>query len=276
MMNNEEFPAVDQVACDGCRASGKDNTGNNRTVYSDGSHHCQAGCGDTISNHEAAKGKVARTNPEPIMKRKLKPLIPIGEYKAIPNRGISLDTAKKYKCTVAEYRGEKVLCMSYYDKGAIIAQKIKLKKDTSNPKKPKCLWLGDKSQVPPLWGMNIWEPHPKLSVTICEGEPDMLCRSSLNGDKWPVLSILDGAGSQSLKGISEAKEYLLGFRRIVLMFDGDEAGRKAAQAAVEILGPKAKIAQMPDGEDVCSLYQKNQQGLLNQLELSAASTTPRL
>lgn len=276
MSDKITYSAVEQVACEGCQAAGKDTSGDNRTVYADGSHHCQAGCGDNLSNHEAAMKSKIPIEPKAIPKQKqLKPLIPIGEYKAIPSRGITYETAKKYKCTVAVYNNEKVLCMSYYDKGAVVAQKIKLKRDSSNPKKPKCIWLGDSSQLTPLWGMNLYEPNIKLSVTICEGEPDMLCRSSLNGDRWPVLSLLHGAGSQSLKGISEAKEYLLGFKRVILMFDGDEVGRKCAQAAAEILGPKAKIAQMLDGEDVCSLVQKNQQHLISQLELSATGHRPK-
>ncbi len=274
--NDEKYPAVDKVACEGCQASGNDTRGDNRIIYADGSYHCHANCGDNKSNAEVALEKsTTQSKPKATVSlpKKTKPLIPIGEYKAIPSRGISLDTAKKYKCTIAEYKGESVLCMSFYHKGAVIAQKLKFKKDASNPKKLKYIWLGDRSKILPLWGMNIWEPHPKLSVVICEGETDMLCRSSLNGDRWPVLSLMDGASS--FKGISEAKEYLLGFRKIILMFDGDEAGRKSAQAAAEILGPKAKIAQMPDGEDVCSLYQKNKQQVITNLELSATGHRPK-
>ena len=253
---------IENRACLKCSQTGE---GKSLAVYENGVY-CHE-CGYTeISDH---------TEFTPPKKKKMRPLIPIGEYKSIPNRGIDLSTAEKFKCTIAKYKGETVMCMSYYEKGAVVAQKIKLKKDPNNPKKPKCLWLGDKSKVPPLWGMNVFEPNAKLSVTICEGEPDMLCRSSLNDDKWPVLSLLDGAGGQALKNLAKAKEYLVGFKRIVLMFDGDESGRACAQAAVEILGPKAKIAQMPDDEDVCSLYQKKQAHLINELELTAVGHRPK-
>lgn len=253
---------IESRACPKCSTSGE---GTSLAVYENGTHCFE--CGDTQ--------RTSGESMEPIVKKKTKPMIPIGKYQAIKSRGISLKTAELYKCTVSEYKGEKVMCQSFYLGGAVVAQKIKLRKDPNNPKKPKCMWLGDKSKVPPLWGMDIWEPNPKLSVVICEGEPDMLCRSSLNDNKWPVLSLLDGAGGQSIKNLAKAKEYLLGFKRIILMFDGDTAGRAAAEAAVELLGPTAKIAQMPEGEDVCSLVEKGRGDEIGMLEVRAAGHRPK-
>lgn len=251
-------------SCPKCSKTGE---GNSLAVYVD-NVYCHE-CG-----HHAKTGTESES-VRPETQKKVRALIPIGEYKAISSRGISLETAKFFKCTIAQYNGESVMCVSYYSGGAVVAQKIKLKKDPDNPKKPKCLWLGDRSQVPPLWGMNLWEPNPKLSITICEGEPDMLCRSSLNKDKWPVVSLVDGVGGQALKGLAKAKEYLSGFKRIVLMFDGDDAGRACAEAAAELLGPKAKIVNMPDGEDVCSLYQKGRADEVGYLEMRAAGHRPK-
>jgi len=256
---------LENKACPKCSRTGE---GKSLAVYENGVYCHECG------HHELGEGVMSEDFVRTVQK-KTRPMIPIGEYKAIPSRGISLETARKFKCTIAQYNGESAMCMSYYKGGAVVAQKLKLKKDPNNLNKPKCMWLGDKSQVPPLWGMDLWEPNPKLGVTICEGEPDLLCRSTLNDDQWPVLSLLDGAGKQSLKGLAKAKEYLLGFKRIVLMFDGDEAGRAAAEAAVELLGPKAKIAQMPDGEDVCSMYQKGRGGEVSQLEIRAVGHRPK-
>ena len=256
---------VENKACPKCTQSGD---GKSLAVYTDNVYCHECGY------HEQT-GEAMSEDYAPPVKKKTRPLIPIGEYKAIPNRGITLETAKKFKCTVAKYNGETVLCQSYYESGAIVAQKLKLKKDPNNPKKPKCMWLGDKTKVSPLWGMDLWEPNAKIGITITEGEPDMLCRSSLNDDKWPVVSLLDGAGPQALKNLSKAKEYLMGFKRIVLMFDGDEAGRACAEAAVELLGPKAKIAQMPEGEDICSMYQKGRGGEIGRLEMLAVGHMPK-
>jgi twinkle protein len=52
--------------------------------------------------------------------------------------------------------------------------------------------------------------------------------------KWPVVSLPDGASSTK-KAIKQAYEWLTGFEKIVLCFDMDEPGQKAAQEAAELL-----------------------------------------
>ena len=257
---------IERAACPSCRERGADNTGDNLAVYEDGSY-CYS-CGYSTREDVSVEHVV-------MAKKDTKPLIPIGEYKAIKNRGISLDTAKKYKTTVTKQNDDTVICHSVYKSGAIVAQKLKFSKDENNPKKPKYTWLGDKSQVPALWGMDLYEPNNKLSVTICEGELDMLCRSSMQKDQWPVLSLVDGAGPQSLKSLAAAKEYLLGFKKIVLMFDGDETGRKCAEEAAALLGPTCVIGNMPDGEDICSMYQKGRANEIQKIEITATRIRPK-
>lgn len=249
--------------CPECAQADRDTAKDNLAVYENGAY-CFS-CGYTTKEENMS------TEETIIVKKKARPLIPIGEYRPIKNRGVTLETAKKFKTTITKYDGHTVMCTSYHNKGAIVAQKLKFKKDSGMPK---CMWLGDRSTMPPLWGMDLWEPNPKLSITICEGEPDMLCRSSLNQDKWPVVSLLDGAGKQAIKNIAKAKEYLSGFKRIVLMFDGDQAGRSTATAAAELLGSKARIVSMPDGEDVCSMYQKGRGDEINRLEMLAVAVRP--
>lgn len=245
-------------ACPECSTSGR---GHSLSIYTDGVYCNECGYSTRKDGEEVEK---------PIEK-KLCPLIPIGEYKAISSRNISLETAKKFKCTITTYNDEPVICMSYYHRGAIVAQKLKFKK---NSKHGKYKWLGDKSKVAPLWGMNLWQPNEKISITICEGETDMLCRSTLNEDKWPVVSLVDGAGGQSIKSIAKAKEYLLGFKHINIMLDGDKTGRDCAEKIAQLLGSKARIVQMPDNEDVCSMVQKGRGSELSRLEMLAVGVRP--
>lgn len=257
---------LESKPCPECSRTGQ---GSSCKVYEDGEYCHECGYGDRSGGKPVEKVEAP--------KKKLLPLIAPGDYKAIRNRGISKGTAEKFKTSVAQYHGQTVICTSFYLGGAIVAQKLKFPKvELPNGKlKSKYIWLGDKSKVNPLWGMDLFEPNPKLSVTICEGELDMCSRSTLNADKWPVLSLLDGAGPQSLQGIAKAKEYLLGFKRIVLMFDGDKAGRETAEKAVEILGAKAKIVNMPDGMDVCAMVEAGRGDEINRLEMTAVGHRPK-
>lgn len=247
-------------ACPTCSKTGH---GKSLAVYDDGVY-CHE-CGYT-EKEEGMTEVIERP------KKELKPLIPIGQYRELKARHISKEVATKYKTTITEYNGEPAICFSYYEKGAIVAQKLKLKKVDG---KSRYVWLGDKSKVPPLWGMNLFEPNPKLSVTICEGELDMMCLATMDGGKWPVLSLVDGAGPQALKSLAKAKDYLNGFNKIILMFDGDSAGRECAQSAAEILGRKVKIAQTPDKEDVCSLARQGLQSEISRLQLTAVGYRPK-
>ena len=80
---------------------------------------------------------------------------------------------------------------------------------------------------------------------MTEGEIDCLSMSQLQGNSWPVVSIACGAGPQIKKYIAQHRDYLNGFDEVVLMFDADEPGRKAALEAAAVIGAKARIAELP-------------------------------
>ena len=62
--------------------------------------------------------------------------------------------------------------------------------------------------------------------------------------KWPTVSIPSGAGNAK-KSISKDLEWLLGFEEIILMFDMDPVGQKAATEAAELFPPgRCKIARL--------------------------------
>lgn len=67
------------------------------------------------------------------------------------------------------------------------------------------------------------------------------------GSKWPCVSIKRGASS-AVKDIKENLEYVESFENIVICFDNDNAGKKAAKQVASILKPgKAKIMSLPNG-----------------------------
>ena len=90
------------------------------------------------------------------------------------------------------------------------------------------------------------------SLVITEGELDCLAMSeafnSHYGKRWPVVSITSAAGTKTLL---EQREWLQTFDQVVLMFDNDDAGKKATETAAKIIGAgKVKIAKLQE-KDPC-------------------------
>jgi twinkle protein len=82
-------------------------------------------------------------------------------------------------------------------------------------------------------------------LVITEGEIDALSMSQLQANKWPVVSIPNGAQGAA-KDVGKQLEWVEKFDAVILMFDNDEPGREAAVEVAQLLSPgKAKIASLP-------------------------------
>lgn len=160
-----------------------------------------------------------------------------GQYTDLRARGITVDTCKKHGYWVGRMRGKLVQVADYRDSsGTLVAQKVRDrdKNFTALGKLSKDL----------LWGANLWSGKGK-KIVITEGEIDCLTVSQLQGLKWPVVSIPNGAAAAK-KTCAANYEYLDGYDQIILMFDNDEPGKKAVQEAAEVLPPgKVFVAQLP-------------------------------
>ena len=65
--------------------------------------------------------------------------------------------------------------------------------------------------------------------------------------KWSVVSLKRGCAS-AVKDIRESIEFVEAYDNVILCFDSDEAGRKAARQVARILKPnKTKIMAFPTG-----------------------------
>jgi twinkle protein len=101
----------------------------------------------------------------------------------------------------------------------------------------------------PLYGQWLWKGGDKRSLVITEGELDALSVSQANANKYPVVSLPNGAAN-ALKAIQENYEFVSQFEKIVLMFDGDEPGQKAAEEVAMILPPgRVFIANLGEYKD---------------------------
>lgn len=160
-----------------------------------------------------------------------------GEPIAIESRRLTRETCEKWGYHVGEFKGEDCHIANYRnDKGRVVAQKIRFADK-------RFLWTGDPKQAG-LYGQHLWRDAGR-SVIVTEGEIDALTVSQLQDNKWPVVSVPNGAAAAA-KDIGKAIEWLEQFESVVFMFDNDDAGRDAAHACAQLLTPgKAKIATLP-------------------------------
>ncbi len=201
----------------------------NLARYSDGHGWC-FGCG----HRESAAGvpqQSLRKSPMPT------DLLPIGEAIALPKRGLSEETCQKWRYTVSDYKGQPAQLANYAnDQGQVVAQKVR------SPGK-EFTFLGDTKAVG-LYGQWLWRDGGKM-VVITEGEIDALSMSQVQGNKWPVVSVPNGAQGAK-KAIQKSLDWLEKFDSVIFMFDNDEHGIAAAKECAPLLTPgKAKIAKLP-------------------------------
>lgn len=198
--------------------------------YSDGSAHCFTKCG---YNERANGSKLEAT--EETQQKDWTPLQ--GTYSALSKRGIDEETCKHHEYMVGEYNGQPCQIANVRDENRkLVAQKLRLpgKQFTT---------LGNGRDLP-LIGMWLWGGGKHLVIT--EGEMDMLSMSKAFENKWPVVSLPNGAQSAA-KAIKRSYEWLEKFDRIVLMFDMDTPGQAAAQEVAAMLPPgRVSIAQLSE------------------------------
>lgn len=196
-------------------------------VFSDGHRFCYS-CNTYFRPDGSVKSEGVRVS---------KDCIPLGELEevSLTKRCISKDTCSKFKYFSTVYKGKPCQVACYYDdSGNLVGQKLRF------PDKSFAV-LGSISNR--LYGSQLWASGKKIVIT--EGEIDCLTVSQLQGNKWPVVSIPNGA--QGAKKVIEANlEYLENFEEVILMFDMDDPGRKASEECAKILpAGKAYIANLP-------------------------------
>lgn len=221
-MEQEESEKLHHIPCESCGS--KDNA----AVYTDGHTFC-FGCKDFKAGEEGAEVQAQESKrPTDLID---------GYYTTLSVRGISEETCRKFDYQVTDnYRGRPQQIANYRNSdGLVVAQKIRdADKNFSI--------LGDAKKMT-LFGQHLWNGGRKLVIT--EGEIDCMSVSQIQGNKWPTVSLGQGASSGK-KALIGAWDYLQQFEEIILMFDQDEVGQKAALECAEALPiGKVKIAKLP-------------------------------
>ena len=159
-----------------------------------------------------------------------------GRYSALTARGISKETCQKAGYWIAKVDGVMYQVADYRDQnGNIVSQKVR--------DKDKNFKTTGSHKTDALFGKHLWNGGKKIVVT--EGEIDMLTVMELQDCKYPVVSLGHGA-SAAKKTCAANYEYFDQFEQIILMFDMDEAGRKAVEEAAQVLpAGKVRVAVLP-------------------------------
>lgn len=224
-MNASSEVVTTHLSCEDCGSSDA------LSIYDDGHTHCFS-CQKTRQGDSAVE-------PSSKPKAPKGDVLP-GQPRAIKSRGLTEETCRFWSYHMVEHNGKTVQCANFFDDHKQkVAQKFRYP-DKTFP------WRGDKKAFKGLYGQWLWRDGGRR-VVITEGEIDALSVSQLQQNKWPVVSLVDGAGSAE-KGIKEAIMWLEGFDEVVLLFDNDEAGREAEAKARVLFSPgKCKIARLPEG-----------------------------
>ena len=220
---------IKHVECAKCGSSDAN------SLYDDGHQYC-FGCNTYING----------SDDEPVVYKqqqvKVFQMKTTGEAKAIVDRGISRDTCAYFGVTQDVYSG--LHYYPYFDEtGAKVAEKIR---NVAN----KTFSISGNFNKATLFGQNLFQKAGKY-ITIVEGELDALASYQLTGSKWPTVSIRNGA-SAAVKDCKAQYEYLDSFETIVICFDADEVGQKAAKDVAELFGNKVKIVKhLKECKDAC-------------------------
>jgi twinkle protein len=212
---------IKHIACEECGSS------DGNSLYDDDHEYCHV-C------HTFKPGSTDTEYQQPT-KKAINMISPITERKSIPDRALTLPTVEKYGVGVKDGK-------HYYPytdaQGSLVAYKIRTV-DT------KTFTVSGDFNKALLFGQNLFTKGGKY-VTLVEGEIDAMSAYQMTGSQWPVVSIRNGAAA-ALKDCKANFEWLDSFENIVICFDADEPGKKAAGEVAELFGPKAKVVKHTDG-----------------------------
>ena len=224
------------IACEHCGSKDAN------SLYDDGHTHCFS-CGTT--EHEGAYDErtVMRDAVAPSKKVNMNISTP-GLMKSIPDRGISQATCEKYGVTTD---GDN----QYYPYTNAAGVRTAVKQRTVSTKK---FSISGDFNGATLFGQSLFHEGGK-ALTITEGELDALAAFQMQGSLYPTVSIRNGAQA-ALKDCKANYEWINTFDSVVICFDADEPGKKAAKEVAELFGNKAKIMQHKSGhKDACEYLQ---------------------
>ena len=222
----DENQFVRHIACTNCGSSDAN------SLYDDGHTYCFVCHHRTVGDGEPPKhihSKFMSYNLE-------------GSAINLPKRGLSQATCEKYKI----YRDGDKLRFHYFTRdGTLTGAKIKTKGKS---------FTFDGDSPGTLFGQHLFRTGRKLVIT--EGELDAAsCFEAQPG--WQCVSVPSGAAG-ARKAVGKNLDWVNEFEKVVIFFDNDEAGQKAAYEVAGIIRPgKAYVGFLEDYKDASEALQAN-------------------
>ncbi len=193
----------------------------NLAIYEDGHAHCfSIGCNYHTSTDPSFQPSMTTTTTKEIETI-------VGEYVDIPSRGLKAAVCQKATYFKATHGGEPAFFCPIYDNNRVLTG-YKIRKKGKN-----FLQIGSNPDNTFLF-QHMWGKNNKLLV-IFEGEKDALSYMQVRPG-WPAVSLPNGceSGTKTLK----AQLGNLPYETIILCYDGDSQGQKAAQRDIQLLPPR--------------------------------------
>jgi len=244
-------------SCDSCGSSDA------RSIDEDGSSYCFS-CNTQFPGDGSAPEAPVKLSERFDDFSSTKVALQTKKAVSIPQRGLTTSTCERYNCVTD---GHKVL-FGYYlhtDQHNPIAAKIRL------PDK-RFMTTGDWHSAG-MFGQQLFASGGKY-LTITEGEYDAMSAYQMQGSKYPCISVRNGAGS-ALKDCKAAYEWIDTFDNIIICFDSDEPGQKAAAQVAQLFGGKSKVVKHLQGyKDASDYLQAGKPELYNQAWWAAEQYIP--
>jgi len=202
-----ESEFVKHIPCNQCGSSDAN------SLYSDGHTFC-------FRCHTRTHGDHQTIHPNQVSNVQLQ-----GSARRLQSRGITEQTSELYKT----YRDGDLLRHYYFDgNGLLVGAKVRTK-----DKQFRC-----EGEVKTLFGMqNFRHKTTKRSkkLVVVEGEMDAMSVWEAQPN-WDCVSIPNGAAAAK-KAFQNNYEWINHYDKVVIFFDADEAGQKAAEEAAAVLPP---------------------------------------
>lgn len=242
-MTDSEFAY--HTVCPRCEQSGHDESGDNMAVYDDGHGYCfRCQLYMDKADVELSDSMIA----EPVAPKNFDPIV--GTPGNLSARRISAKVAAEYGYF---QKGDQQIA-NYYWKNELVGQKIRTRdKDF--------YWNPGGKYARELFGQNLCKYGGKMLV-ITEGEIDAMSVKEVM-KTWPAVSIYSGSAG-AVRDIKANLEFVVSYDKVVICFDEDEPGQKAAKAVAQMLPPgKAYITKLPYKDANECLKQGEIKGLYN-------------
>lgn len=183
------------------------------------------------------------------------------QIKAIPERKLTLETAKTYG---VGYKDDDV----YFPLNNGDAYKVRV----GGEKRFRI--EGDFNNTTTLFGQDKFVEGGKRIVVV-EGEYDAMALHQILGKyNVPVVSVRNGAQS-ALRDVKANYDYLNTFEDVIFFFDNDEPGNKAVEQCAEVMSHKAKVVKgLGEFKDPCDYLMANKSAEAMKAFWNAQKWTP--